>query len=126
MLPEENNIFRVDDLQELSLYFVGDDDNNFGQNEEILFYGQSPHTWEYNEKLNVFNHIFNRYSEQTYYFIKIDNASHKIVQESGYSLDQIESSPQNEINNIYSFQERVFYENDLYNLVAQVNLSVVW
>ena len=118
MLPEENNIFRVDDIQELSLYFEGDDDNNFEQNEKILFYGQSPHTWEHNEKLNVFNHTYNRYSEQTYYFLKIDNVNHKIAQESGYSLDQIKSTPQNEINNIYSFKERVFYENDLYNLVS--------
>ena len=37
MLPEENNIFRVDDIQELSLYFEGDDDNNFEQNEKYYF-----------------------------------------------------------------------------------------
>ena len=76
----EWTIFRV------VLYFEGDDDNNFDQNEEILFYGQSPHTWEHNEKLNVFNHTYNRYSEQTYYFLKIDNVNHKIAQESGYSF----------------------------------------
>ena len=118
MLPEKNDILRTDDLQELSLFFIGDNDSYFEENEEILFYGQSPHTWQYNDNTNVFNHTQNRYSDQSYYFIKIDNINHKTTQNSGLSLEEIISIPSTEINNVYSFKERLFYEKDLYNLVS--------
>ena len=34
------------------------------------------------------------------------------------SLEEIISTPSTEINNVFSFKERLFYERDLYNLVS--------
>ena len=47
MLPEINDAFRHDDLQENAILVAGEEDGQFNQNDYILFYGESPTTWEY-------------------------------------------------------------------------------
>ncbi|MCD4789249.1 MAG: hypothetical protein K8R37_04555, partial [Bacteroidales bacterium] len=39
MLPEDNNEFRYDDLQENAIYVYGEDDEVFDAGDFILFYG---------------------------------------------------------------------------------------
>ena len=118
MLPEKNVTPRIDDLKELSLFFIGDDDDIFDSTEELLFYGQSPHVWEFQEDLNIFHHKQNIYSDRTYYFLTINQGPHKAAENTGVSLEDILETPVSQINDIYDFKERLFYENDLYNLVS--------
>jgi len=118
MLPEENIIPRVDDLEEIAVYFSGDDDGLFEEDEELLFYGKSPHIWELQEDSNNFFHKQNIYSNQTYYFITINQGTHKSVENIGYSLEDIFTFSEPQIRDIYDFKERVFHERELYNLVS--------
>jgi len=39
MLPEENYKYRVDDLEQLAIQFIGNQDSYFDDNEKVLFYG---------------------------------------------------------------------------------------
>jgi hypothetical protein len=70
MLPISNAIDRVDDLEELSIQIIGGSDGHFDENDLILFYGQSPHTWSFsNDAFSRQTHFF---EDKTYYFINCD------------------------------------------------------
>ena len=51
---------KVDDLVELSINVVGEDDGVFNNSDKILFFGESPHIWHYDQ--NSFIHTKNIYS----------------------------------------------------------------
>ncbi len=72
MLPEDNDEFRHDDLQENSIFVFGENDGVFDPGDYILFYGESPTEWNYNEEFGWFEHEVNLYSDFTYYFITTD------------------------------------------------------
>lgn len=69
MLPEANIQFRYDDLHENSIQVVGEEDGVFDQSDYILFYGQSPHTWDL--VLGFFLHKVNYYDDNNYYYITV-------------------------------------------------------
>lgn len=72
MLPEPNSAFRHDDLVENAIMVVGEDDSVFGQQDYILFYGQSPHEWEYSSTSPAFEHVHNIYDDYNYYYLTAD------------------------------------------------------
>jgi len=63
MLSKMNNGPRHDDLVENNIVNTG---------AYILFYGQSPDVWKYNEATDYFNKILHDYSDATYYFLSSD------------------------------------------------------
>jgi hypothetical protein len=76
MLPENNSIFRYDDLQKNAIYIDDDNsDNKFGSADYILFYGKGPHVWELASTGTKFEHQKNYYADSAYYFININTAS---------------------------------------------------
>ncbi|MCD4747594.1 MAG: type IX secretion system sortase PorU [Bacteroidales bacterium] len=79
MLPESNSDFRYDDLQENAIQVIGEDDGNFDPDDYILFYGESPDKWWFN-KLGLFEHTINLYSNYTYYFITTDLGEGKRIE----------------------------------------------
>ena len=62
LLPEKNEEFRYDDLQENAIYVEGEQDNTFDANDYILFYAKGPHDWKVNTATGVVNHQQNIYS----------------------------------------------------------------
>lgn len=72
MLPERNDVERLDDIQENAIIVNGGSDGSFDSGDEILFYGQSPHRWTYNDNTNRYEHIQNLYRDTTYYFLNTD------------------------------------------------------
>ena len=81
MLPESNATFRYDDIQENTIYKFDANGNDFLEDGDyILFYGQAPHRWNYNESTKVFSHKNNFYSDKTYYFITPDMGSGKFIE----------------------------------------------
>lgn len=72
-IPESNSQVRTDDLEELSIYISGEDDQKFDNNDYILFYAEGADIWQYNEINNSFNFDKNIYDDLNYYYIKIDN-----------------------------------------------------
>jgi len=80
MLPEDNEKFRYDDLQENSIFVFGEGDEVFDQGDYILFYGEGPVEWNLNEEKGWFEQEVNLYSEFTYYFITTDLGEGKRIE----------------------------------------------
>ena len=98
----------IDDLQELSISVIGEDDGVFDDDDFILFYGQSPHVWEYED--NEFVHQKNIYSSKTYYFICFDLGPGKRIESIPAGTDIFD-------NVVSSYDAYFFYEKDKFNLV---------
>jgi hypothetical protein len=109
MLPEANDATHFDDLEENAI-FVSGSTGVFGENDYILFYGESPHTWEFDEINKLFIHQKNIYSDETCYFLTTTASSGKRIQPR-------ESSSAPATHQITKFQDYAFHHNDLYNLI---------
>ncbi|MBL4593698.1 MAG: hypothetical protein JKX68_07795, partial [Flavobacteriales bacterium] len=96
MLPTLNSIFREDDIQQNAVHVEGALDGSFDQGDYVLFYGQSPHSWEYNSVTFMYEHDINKFSDTTYYFITFSNTGESpkriITQSSQPSPNQIVNS----------------------------------
>jgi hypothetical protein len=110
MLPEDNFISRHDDLVENAIYVSGESDGVFNNSDYILFYGESPSTWEYNSVDKRFHHQINYYSSATYYFLNIDLGP-------GKRIAQQSSSTSAANKYITKFDDYAFHEKDSVNLI---------
>tara|TARA_Y100000994_G_C15703793_1_gene446505 strand:- start:6611 stop:10495 length:3885 start_codon:yes stop_codon:yes gene_type:complete len=102
----------IDDLSELAIQVVSNDSSFFGQEDYILFFGQSPHTWDYDG--NKFSHTKNLYTDTTYYYLSYntDNKGKRIeTLPHSYVLNAENNSP------IETYDKYFFYEEDNVNLV---------
>ena len=108
MLHEGNDLLEIDDLKELSIQVLGEDDGLFDINDKVLFYGQSPHTWTYDN--DTFVHEKNIYTDTTYYFISFDLGPGKRILNEANNTTNVNDY-------INSYDEYYYYENDLINLV---------
>jgi len=110
MLPEVNDAFRHDDLQQNAIFISGEDDGQFDQNDYILFYGQSPTTWEYNIYRESFEHTNHLYSDFTYYFITTDLGK-------GKRIETIESTNKDATHTVTTFNDYAGHEVNDVNLI---------
>ena len=101
MLPRMNLDPRHDDLVENAIINTGN---------KIIFYGQSPHVWKYDESTDFFNKILHNYSDGTYYFLTSGPGSGLKVQDS-----QSPSSPANHTST--SFDALRHHEIEDINLI---------
>lgn len=69
MLPQEAGAFPHDDLVENSVWVAGQADGRFDQGDYLLFFGSSPHQWNYYPKLDRWAHQRNVYSDTSFYFM---------------------------------------------------------
>ncbi len=111
MLPEANADFAYDDLHENAIYISGSASGAFGQNDTILFYGRSPHTWHYEEDTGIFRHRVHLYSDQSCYFITVDQGQGRRIGTQPGSADD----PTHEIT---TFRDYAFHQRDLVNLLG--------
>ncbi len=110
MLPEDPTKFRYDDLQELSIYVKGEDDNVFNSGDYVLFYGQGPNAWRYYELDQSYRQEMNLYSEYSYYFINVDLGTGKrIAQEQWPAGDPT--------NFVTTYTDAIHHEVDETNLI---------
>jgi hypothetical protein len=110
MLPEPNSEFRHDDLVENAIMVVGEEDGVFGQQDYILFYGQSPHEWKYSATSPAFEHVNNIYDDYNYYFLTADRGMGKrIATQPGSTL------PATDVVN--SFNDFQVHEQNTLNLI---------
>ncbi|MGZ3882850.1 MAG: type IX secretion system sortase PorU [Bacteroidia bacterium] len=76
MLPQANNVFRYDDLQENAIQVVGEGDGTFDPGDYIVFYGVGPDQWTFDKSHTTscitYNHQLNLYSDTSYYYITTD------------------------------------------------------
>lgn len=110
MLPHLNSDFRHDGLQENAILVVDNNANGiFESNDYVLFYGQSPDRWSYNENDSRFHHQKNLFSRKTYYFITTDLGSggKRIQTQNEIDFDVV----------VNGFDDYAFHENDLENFI---------
>ncbi len=69
MLPESNADFRFEDLVQNSIYLHGEDDGSFDTNDFLVFYGESPHRWNFID--SNFYHVQNIYDNSNFYYLHI-------------------------------------------------------
>ncbi|WMJ75612.1 type IX secretion system sortase PorU [Cytophagaceae bacterium ABcell3] len=110
MLPQANSDERYADLVENAIYVEGEANGEFNRGDYILFYAQGPHTWHYNDSEEIFNHTFNVYSDHAYYFLTVG---------SEHNGKRIANAPEagTPAQTIATFDERVFHERDLDNIL---------
>lgn len=109
VLPQPNSISRKEDLVENAIFVQGESDSVFNQNDYVLFYGKGPHDWIFDTNENSFKHIYNLYSENAYYFLKIGSNNGQRI------FEVLNESPSNFV--ISDYNERIFHEKDLINKI---------
>ena len=110
MLPKLNSDFRHDGLQENTISVVDNNNNGiFESGDYILFYGQSPDRWNYNETDGRYHHQKNIFSRKTYYFITTDLGS-------GGKRISIQNTQNFDVS-VTEFDDYVFHEQDLENFI---------
>ncbi len=111
MLPEQNDILRIDDLQELAIEVITENSWRFGENDCILFYNPSPHNWKpVNDPENLrFEYEHNLYSDYSFYFLTISDSPGKRVQ-------SLESVNEPFTHKVLTFHDFAVYKPDSLNL----------
>ncbi|MGQ0829730.1 MAG: type IX secretion system sortase PorU [Bacteroidota bacterium] len=111
MVPELNSIVRPDDLVENAIIVQGEADGVFDINDYVLFYGKSPHTWQYNSTTcSKFTHTTHLYCDSAYYFITTDLGAGKRIQTQASSTLPVTHS-------VTTFDDHAFHENDNINFI---------
>lgn len=92
VLPIDNQNYEDKALEKNSVKYRLGDDNTFDKGDYILFYGESPHKWQYDEKTNFFYRHNHPYTDYNYYFITDSKGLTKTVpQKNKPSGDAVES-----------------------------------
>ncbi len=111
MLPKLNSDFRYDDLAENAIKaYDFNNDGYFGNEDYIIFYGQSPNQWSYDTLTELFKHEIHLFSDYVYYFLTVNNQS------PGKRIQQkhILSNPTKIIT---TYNDFAFHEKELENLI---------
>lgn len=110
MLPLLSAEDRVDDLQELAIQLVGMQDGSFDVNDRVLFYGESPHRWFWNEIEGRYEHEIHLYADETNYFVNVSLGEGKRIQ-------QLNAPAVSVTHQLNSFDDYVFYEEEKENFI---------
>lgn len=108
VLPELVNAPRHDDLVENAIEVVGEGDGKFDSGDYILFYGQGPEIWYFDQNSQTFTCPKNYYDTKNYYFIKISPGN-------GLRVSSQPSAPGGTYTST-AFNDFLRYEQDLRNL----------
>ena len=111
MLPESNAQNPEPELHEIPLYINDGGDGVFSGNDYALFFANGPHQWRYDASNRSFEHTYNIYSDQAYYFITL-------MQGSGLRVSNVGYAPTSANYSTATFDDFQFIENDKYNLVG--------
>lgn len=74
-LPEPVASFREDDLVENHIQVIDGGDNSFDNGDYILFYGEGPHKWSFNDTYDRYDRPQNPYDTRSYYFLKVNSGN---------------------------------------------------
>ncbi len=110
MLPESNAAERPDDLIENAITVSGEADGKFDASDFLLFYGIGADKWYFDAKNREFNRPKNVYSNETFYYLKINTGN------GLRAANQISVS--NPVYNSVGFNDYARFEEDKINLFA--------
>lgn len=109
MLPENNQLFRPDDLVENAIQVVDGGDGQLNGSDYILFYASGPDEWVKDSVNQRFIHKMNLYSGKSFYYLSIGGSGKRINTVNGTGAGAVTV-------NSYSF--RSYHELDSVNLLA--------
>lgn len=110
MLPLSNGESRKDDLVENAIWISKGNDGIFNEGDYILFYGQGPNIWKYDELNKKFIHSLHHFSNKSYYYVTSNSAPQK-------RITTITSLSSNATHIITSFNDFSFHEEEKSNLI---------
>lgn len=111
MLPEANDVYRYDDLQENPIKVFDVNSNSvFDGNDYFIFYAKGPNTWNYNTLSKTYQHQVNLYDNYSYYFISTAAGTGKRITPST-------TVQQGNIIPVSSYTDYAYYERDTLNLI---------
>ncbi len=111
MLPESNRAERHDDLIENAIFVSGTADGLFGQSDFLLFYGQSPNQWYYDESSGFFDHEVHLYSNENCYFITTTQGNGKRIHIQQSNNDAV-------THQVTTFLDYAYHQKDLTSLIG--------
>ncbi len=109
MLPQANAAPRPDDLVENSILVEGETDGRFDASDYVLFYAQNPHVIRYDSAAKRFSHQTNLYTDTAYYFLTVSELPGRRIQN--------QPSPTAAAREIRTFDDYVFHEKELINIL---------
>jgi hypothetical protein len=109
MLSRKNADIRPSDLQEIPLMFNESQPGTFQNGDNVTFYAEGPTKWDYNSSSKMFLHTIHNFSDASYYFITTDLGSAK-------TITIINSSSDSQNQEVSSFDDFVYHEEELINL----------
>ncbi len=83
-LPALNGAPRPADLVENPVHRTGGGDGGFDSGDAVLFYAKGPNGWAYNASAQAWEHYVHPFSNENYYFIKIDDTEGRSVGAASY------------------------------------------
>jgi hypothetical protein len=109
MVPVMNNEPRYHDLVENAVYMNKGADNVFNAGDYILFYGQGPVVWHFNEGSGMYEHEKHLFSNASYYFVTTGAGGKKIN-----AAEPVTGTPAAFVT---SFDAYDYHEKDRYNFL---------
>jgi len=108
-LPQDLKAPRPKDLEEIPIYFDGEQDNKWDINDSFIFWGNSPHKISYNDQKKNWVQELHAYSDSSFYFIRFDDpAAKRILEEKSIPGD----------SKTMDYAWSIFhYEPETYNLI---------
>jgi hypothetical protein len=112
MLPEDLTQSRPNGLEEIARFVVDNNGNGvFDADDYVLFYGVSTRGWEYDPATKKYTHYFSYYSNPNEYFLTFGGTP-------GLAMDTIASTDLAGAFTPNDFQEKIFFKQERYNLIA--------
>ena len=108
LLPQENGAPAPDDLEEIPLYFPGENDGVWNAQDAAYFYADSPDSW-YPWPNRTYFHLKNPYTDSCSYFLTFDLGPGRRISIQSFSPPSATATSQ--VMTLY------YYEQDLVNLV---------
>jgi hypothetical protein len=109
VLPIDNQNYEDKDPEKNAISYRLGGDNTFDKGDYILFYGESPHKWKYDEKIDFFYKHNHPYTDYNYYFITNSKGTTKSV--SGKT--QPSGSPEKSITTFTDFKHHEINDKNL-------------
>lgn len=111
-LPEAVAAARPADLPEIAIKIEGEADGVFNNGDAIYFYAEAPERWYYDETQGMYLRESHDYSDDSYFFIKVNGDPHKTLGTSAHV-------PGNYDVTVDYFDHYAHYERNLFNLLDQ-------
>ena len=108
-LPQDLKISRPQDLEEIPIYFEGEQDNKWDASDFFIFWGNSPHKIIFDFQKKSWVQELHAYSDSSFYFIRLDDPGAKRIEEVKATPGELKPT---------DYAWSIFhYEPETYNLI---------